>query len=378
MAEKRDYYDVLGIGKSASQDEIKKAYKGLAKKYHPDINKDEGAEEKFKEVLEAYTILSDPQKKQQYDQHGFEGPQGFGGFDFNEQMRKGGMHFDFSDLFDEMGFGDIFDEGIFGGRRKAYGPRKGQDLRFDMEISFEEAVFGAEKTISFNRIAKCEECRGTGSRDGKKHRCDQCNGRGVVERIQRTPFGMFSTRTACGKCRGQGAIISNPCPECRGNGVTAARRKLKAKIPEGIDNGEHMRLQGEGNAGEKGGETGDLYIVVHVNPHEIFKRDGSDLFAEVPISFAEAALGAEIKVPTMKEEATLKVPAGTQTDTLFKLKGLGVKEMHGKKTGDLYINAVVSTPKKLTKKQKELFEQLLELDGKERKGFFDKLKKGFG
>jgi len=373
MPEKRDYYEVLGIPKNSTPEQVKQAYKELAKKFHPDINKEAGAEEKFKEVLEAYTILSDPKKRSEFDNYGFSSPQ-FSNFDFDEFMRRGGMHFDFSDIFGEVGF-DPFEQ-IFN-TEKRQGSQRGFDLKIELDLELEEAVLGAEKTIEFFKNDKCEECNGTGSRDKELSRCSTCNGRGVVERTQRTPFGIFSTRTTCPKCGGSGTVVKNPCKKCNGSGQVRAKKIITVKVPAGIDNGSHLRLKGEGNAGSKGGQHGDLYVMIRVRPHRIFKRDGADLFVEIPISFAEAALGSEIEVPTIAgAKARLKIPQFTQSGTMFKLRGLGVKE--GARTGDLYVKAMVKTPGELSARQRQIFEELQGLDGfKERDSFFSSFKKKF-
>lgn len=373
MPEKRDYYEVLGIPKNATPEQVKQAYKELAKKFHPDINKEEGAEEKFKEVLEAYTILSDQQKRQAYDNYGFSSPQ-FSNFDFDEFMRRGGVHFDFSDIFGDIGF-DPFEQ--FFNVEKRQGSQRGFDLKVELDLELEEAVLGAEKTIEFFKNEKCEECNGTGSASKELSKCTACNGKGVVERTQRTPFGIFSTRTTCPKCGGSGSVVKSPCRKCSGSGQTRVKKIITVKVPAGIDNGNHLRLKGEGNAGMKGGQHGDLYVIVHVKPHRIFKRDGNDLLVEVPISFPEAALGSEIEVPTIAgAKARLKIPAFTQSNTLFKLRGLGVKDSSG--TGDLFVKAIVKTPSSLNAEQRKLFEEMQRLDGfKEREGFFSGFKKKF-
>ena len=375
MPEKRDYYETLGLGRNATPEQVKQAYKELAKKYHPDINKEPGAEEKFKEVLEAYTILSDAQKRSAYDSYGFESPE-FAGFDINDFIRRGGAHFDFSDLFGDLGF-DPFEQSFKVERKQA--SQRGADLKTELEIELEEAAIGTEKTIEIAKTEKCSECEGTGSRDKELSKCSACNGRGMVERTQRTVFGIFSTRTTCPKCQGSGIAIKNPCRKCNGSGQMRVKKRISVKIPAGIDSGNHLRLKGEGNTGLKGGMHGDLYVVVLVKPHKIFKRGASDLFLEMPISFTEAALGSELEVPTISgKKAMLKVPAGTQTDTIFKLKGLGVKEINSSRIGDLYVKAIVKTPASLSKKQKELFEELSRLDGfKEREGFFSGFKRKF-
>ena len=373
MSEKRDYYEILGLKKGASAEEVKSAYKKLAKKYHPDISKEENAEEKFKEGLEAYSVLSNPEKKANYDQfgHAAEGFQGFGrgrtgfeGFDFSETG--------FEDIFSSFGFGDIF-----GGRRKR-GPRKGVDLRFDLNISFEEAVFGIKKEIEIDRVESCDKCNGTGSegKDGLVE-CSQCNGTGMQTSAQRTPFGTFTTRTTCRKCGGEGKTVKNPCTKCNGTGRIKKRRKISVSIPEGIQNGAYLRLTGEGNAGERGAGNGDLYVVIFIEPHEFFKRDDADIYGEVPVTFSTSALGGEIDVPTLKGKAKLKIPVGTQTGTIFRLKGKGIKDLEQGGFGDEYIKVIVRTPEKLSKKQKELFEELKEGEKQTENGFFKKFKKVF-
>ncbi|MFH1257262.1 MAG: molecular chaperone DnaJ [Candidatus Diapherotrites archaeon] len=370
---KHDYYEILGLAKGASPEEVKRAYKDLAKKFHPDVNREAGAEDKFKEVLEAYTVLSDPQKRQQYDQFGFEGQHfgGAGGFDFSDLFRGGGMPFE--DLFEGMGFGGTIFENLFGGERQRRGPVRGSDLRYDLELNFEEAVFGTEKEIDVPHIGVCDECNGSGAAEKASIvTCLQCGGRGVVERAQRTPFGVFSTRTTCGKCRGSGKVIKNPCKKCAGNGRVRARKKINVKIPAGIDSGFNLRLKGIGNADGESETPGDLYVVVFVKPSTRFRRDGADLFETVFVGFADAALGAEAEVPTLRGKAKLKVPAGTQTSTVFRMKGLGVKEFGGR-TGDLFVKVKVKVPEKLSRKEKELIEKLREEDaGKKGKaGFFN-------
>ena len=385
MAEKRDYYDVLGLKKGASIEDVKAAYKRLAKQYHPDLNKDHDAEEKFKELLEAYQVLSDPEKKANYDQYGHaaEGFQGFQGF---RGTGTRDFDFDFQDIFEGFGgFGGI-DEMLrqafggtgpgFGGRTRA-GQAKGANLRVDLNISFEEAAFGTERTISISRIEECDECNGKGGSGQEK--CQQCNGSGILRQTRRTAFGMFSSQTTCPRCGGSGRIIKNVCKKCQGKGRIKARKEIKVKIPAGIDSGNHLRLKEEGNAGIHGGPAGDLFVVVFVEPHDIFKRDRADIFAEIPISFSEAALGTRLDVPTLDGEATITVPAGTQTGTIFRLKGKGIKKLHESGYGDEYVKVIVETPSRLEKKQRELFEQLAKEEnlGEERKGFFEKIRKKF-
>jgi molecular chaperone DnaJ len=379
MPEKRDYYDVLGLKKGAGVDEVKSAYKELAKKYHPDLNKEAGAEEKFKELLEAYQVLSDPEKKANYDQfgHAAEGFQGFQGF---RGAGARGFDFDFGDIFENMGgfsefgFGDIFRE-AFGGRGARAAPSHGSNLRLDLSISFEEAAFGAEKTVHIERIESCEQCNGKGG--SGEETCSQCKGHGVITQSRRTMFGIFSTQSPCGKCGGSGKTVRNVCKSCNGKGKIKIRKEIKVKIPAGVDSGNHLRLHGQGNAGSRGGRAGDLFVVILVEPHKVFKRDGVDIFAEVPISFAEAALGTKLDVPTLDGEATIKVPAATQTGTIFRLKDKGVKELEGSGFGDEYVKVIVETPRKMSGRQRELFEEMVKEENlrEERKGFFDRFGK---
>jgi len=377
MPEKMDYYDVLGLKKGASIDEVKQAYKRLAKKYHPDISTEKDAEEKFKEALEAYQVLSDPQKKANYDQfghaaEGFQGFQGFRGFSAKD------FDFDFGDLFggsfDFGGIDDIFRQ-AFGGARA--GPSRGSNLRMDLNISFEEAVFGTEKNVSVARIEECPECKGKGGHG--EETCQECNGSGILRQTRRTAFGMFASQGTCPKCSGTGKVLKNICGRCNGKGRVKAKRTIKVKIPAGIDSGNHLRLMGEGNSGVRGGEAGDLFVVVFVEPHDVFKRDGADIYAEIPVSFSEAALGTKVDVPTLKGEAMLNIPAGTQTGTIFRLRGKGIKSLNEAGFGDEYVKAIVQTPENLGKRQRELFEQLAgeEKLGKERKDFFGRIRKSF-
>jgi len=373
MSEKREYYEILGLKKGASIQEVKEAYKKLAKKYHPDISKEENAEEKFKEVLEAYSVLSNPQKKENYDKfgHAAEGFQGYGGFG-GQGFDFSAMDFDFDDLFKNFGFGDIF------GSRQRRGPRKGVDLRFDLSIEFEESAFGVKKEIEIERIEACDKCSGSGSeKEEDLVSCSQCNGTGMQTHSQRTPFGTFNTRTTCRKCGGEGKTVKNPCTKCNGTGRIRKKRKITVAIPEGIQNGAYLRLRNEGNAGERGAGNGDLYVVIFIEPHEFFKRDEADIYGEVPITFSLAALGGEIDVPTLKGKAKLKVPSGTQTGTIFRLKEKGIKDIEEGGFGDEYIKVILRTPEKLSKKQKELFEELKEGEKTTENGFFKKFKKVF-
>jgi len=376
MPEKKDYYEILGLKKGAGIDEVKKAYKELAKKHHPDLNKEEGSEEKFKEILEAYQTLSDPQKKENYDRfghasQGFEGFRGFRGFNSRN------FDFDFENLFGNMGrmggFSDIFSE-MFG-REQGQKRDIGSSIRIDLNLSFEEAAFGTEKEIEIERIENCSACKGTGAEKEELVKCEACEGKGKQRRTQQTPFGMFATETICAKCHGKGKIPKKECKKCNGQKKNRIRKKIKIKIPAGIDNGNHLRLSGQGNEGLHG--KGDLFIVVFVEPHKLFKRDGFDVFTEIPIGFSEAALGAEIEVPTLKGTAILKVPSGTQTDTIFRLKGKGIKHINEKGFGDEYVKVILEVPKKMSRKQKQIIEELAKEEKlkEKRKGFFDRILK---
>lgn len=374
---KRDYYEVLGINKSADQNEIKSAFRKLAKKYHPDLNPgDSDAEVKFKEVNEAYGILGDPEKKQKYDQFGhaaFDGNQGFGGFN------SAGFE-DFGDI-----FGDIFGD-FFGGsqsrQNRRSGPRKGSDLKVRLNINFEEAVFGAKKEIKISRVEECHVCKGSGAKKGtSKHTCSQCNGTGTVRTVQRTPFGQFASTTTCNTCGGTGEIIDEPCSSCRGAGKEKKTRKITINIPAGVDSGSVIPLRGEGNHGEKGGPAGDLYVYLKVKPHDIFEREGNDIWCEIPISYVKAALGGVVEVPTIDGKVKYDIPEGTQTGTVFRLKHKGIKNLRGTGKGDQYVRVKISVPKKLNEKQRELLKQFAETFGEEpeheKKGFFDKMKDAF-
>ncbi len=345
----KEYYDALGVSKDASTEEIKKAYKKLAKKYHPDINKDPGAAEKFKEISEAAAVLGDPKKRQHYDQYGSAGEQ-FGGFDFRDFS---GMDFDtiFENLF--SGFG-------FGGFRQQRAAR-GRDLLYEMAIDLEDAAFGATKTIEIDKLVQCTKCKGEGGKDIKK--CTECNGSGVARQTRRTPFGIFQTTTTCPTCKGSGDVVAKPCSSCKGAGRTEEEAHIEIKIPAGVEDGTRLRAAGEGEAGERGTPAGDLYVVTRIKPHKTFTRKGRDLYMEQPISFATACLGGEIEVPTLEGKETLKIPAGTQGGTTFRMKGNGLPSLRGP-TGDQYVHVDIEVPKKLTKQQKEL---LSEFDGKKKK-----------
>lgn len=361
MAE--DYYNILGVSKNVGKEDLKKAYKDLAKKYHPDVNKDKGAEDKFKKISEAYAVLSDDVKRQQYDQFGSEG---FHQRYSYEDIFRG---FDIDDIFGDMFDGSPF-EMFFGGGRKRQ--RRGRDLRYDLEISFEEATFGCTKEVEIKKLDSCDECNGSGSKDGKLDICNECDGTGQVRVSRRTPFGNLTQITTCNICNGEGKSIKNPCKKCEGSGRITKGKKIKINIPAGVDNESQLRVSRGGETGVRGSTTGDLYVVIHVKESEIFERDGYDIYLEVPISFSQAALGDEVKVPTLEKEVTFKIPAGTQPGTKFKLAGKGIPYLDGYGRGDEFVIARVVTPKSLSKEQKKLLEELKKTE--EKKSLIDKIK----
>jgi molecular chaperone DnaJ len=373
---KRDYYEVLGLEKGVSQEEIKKAYRKLAVRYHPDKNPgDKAAEEKFKELGEAYEVLNDPQKKAAYDQYGHAAfdrrSAGFG--------RGSGFHDPFEVFREVFGGGSIFED-LFGGggHQDPSQPQRGDDLRYDMEIGFEEAAHGCEKEITVTKPEVCEVCQGSGAEAGSKARsCPTCGGRGQVISSR----GIFSIAQTCPHCQGAGRIIDKPCKACRGNGRKEKSSKIKLRIPAGVDTGARLRSVGNGEAGWRGGPPGDLYVVIHVRAHEIFQRDGDDLLCEVPVSFVQAALGAEVDVPTLDGKASIKVPAGTQPGTMFRLKGKGVKNIQGYGHGDLHVRVNVEVPTHLSAAQKSKLQEFADLcNGGESpisQSFFEKAKKLF-
>jgi molecular chaperone DnaJ len=365
---KRDYYDVLGVPRNASTEEIKKAFRRLAMQYHPDRNKQAGAEERFKEVNEAYEVLSDPERRLAYDRFGHDGLRGF----------DPGRPFDGFDL---GGFGDIFDA-FFGGtgtrlRRQA---RRGNDLRSRLTIAFEEAVFGCEKQIEVTRTELCPRCGGQGNEPGSQlARCPACDGTGEVRRIQRSVFGQFVNVAVCQQCGGEGRIITDPCHDCRGSGRERHGRSLELKIPAGVNDGSQMRLRGEGNAGVNGGPPGNLYVDIHVEPHELFKRDNCDIIFDLPVNIAQAALGMQLKVPTLDGPHSLKIPPGTQNGRVFVLKGKGVPSLRGQGRGDELVRVRVIVPTKLTPEQKRLLKDLDDTlgtpsDSPDDKGLLGKIK----
>lgn len=368
----KDYYEVLGIQKGASDDEIKKAFRKLAIKYHPDKNQgDKEAEQKFKEINEAYQVLSDPEKRAHYDQFGTADPgAGFGAGGF------GG--FDFSDM---GGFGDIFDTFFGGGgsgSKRRNGPTRGNDIEYTLNLTFEEAIFGTEKEISITRSESCEECHGSGAAPGTSAKtCSTCGGTGQVRVQRQTPLGSFVSTTTCDKCGGKGKIIESPCHTCHGKGSVRKNRKITVKIPAGVDTGNVMPLRGQGEHGQNGGSPGDLYIKIRVAPSKKFIRKGNDIYIDTHISMGHAALGIEIKVPTVDGDVKYKIPAGTQSGTLFRLKGKGVPRVNSSGRGDQYVKVIVDIPKNLNEKQKQALEAFMEACGEMPAGE-DKHKKGFG
>lgn len=387
MSEKRDYYEVLGVEKGASEAEIKKAYKKMARKYHPDLNRDDPkmAEAKFKEVNEAYEVLKDPQKKAAYDQYGhaaFEGGMGggagaggFGGFgDFGGFSSGGG---DFGDIFDMFFGGDRR-----GGRRAGPRPQRGSDLRYDLEITFEEAANGKEIELEIPRTEECSACHGTGAEKGTSpETCPDCHGTGTRQQVQNTPFGRMVNQTTCPRCGGTGKVVKKPCHECGGKGMKRVRRKVKVRVPKGVDQGTRLRMSGSGNAGTHGGGSGDLYVYIIIKPHKFFRREGADVIVEVPISFVQAALGATVQVPTLDGAVDMKVPAGTQSGRVLRLKGKGIPFLRGAGRGDEHVIVKVLTPQNLSARQEELLREFGELSGDkvnpEQKSFLDNLKKKF-
>ena len=390
MAEKRDYYEVLGLGKNATDAEIKSAYRKLAKKYHPDLNPgDKTAEEKFKEVNEAHDVLSDPEKRKRYDQFGFagvdpnygagqsDGASGFGGFG-----GAGGV--DLGDIFGDIFGGGFGGFGGFGGSARANpnAPRKGHDIQASVILTFEEAAHGCSKKITLNRQQTCPDCHGTGCEAGSSpETCTQCGGRGYVVTQQRTPFGVMQSQQPCPHCGGRGTIIKNPCKTCHGTGKTAARKTLEVKIPAGIDDDQNMALRGQGDAGSNGGPAGDVIVHVTVKRDAVFERDGYDVYVRVPITYSQAVLGAEIEVPTVDGKVAQKIPEGTQSGTKFRLRGQGIQYLNGRGRGDQYVIVEVEIPKKLNRTQREAlkaFEDSLKDDNYEkRKGFFKNLRDRF-
>jgi len=371
---KRDYYEVLGVSRDASQEDIKKAYRKLAREYHPDVNKDDPqAAEKFKEIAEAYAVLSDPEKRAQYDRFGHAGPEGQGfGFDFS--------NFDFRNF----GFGDLFSDlfDVFFGGGRHQGAERGHDLRYDLELAFREAAFGVEREIRVPRTEPCDVCRGTGAAPGTRPRaCPTCGGRGQVSFAQQTAFGRFIQTRTCGHCGGTGQVLDTPCSKCQGQGSVRRLRTIKVRVPPGVDDGFRLRLSREGEAGIRGGPPGDLYVYIRVKPDPVFARDGYDVVSEVPVTFVQAALGGEVEVETLDGKERLRIPEGTQTGAVFRLRGKGIPHLNGRGRGDHRVQVRVVTPTRLTEKQKELLREFARLSGERvdagEKGFFGRMKDAF-
>lgn len=362
---KRDYYEVLGVTKTSTEVEIKKAYRSMAVQYHPDKNPgDAVSEEKFKECAEAYSVLSDSEKRAQYDRFGH---QGVGGGGFEPGFTN------IEDIFDMFGFGDMF--GQRGRTRSTV--QRGSDLRYDLEITLEDAANGKDEKLRIPRLETCEECDGSGAEEGTQaETCITCRGSGQTQYQQ----GFFSVMRTCSNCQGKGKIIRNPCKECKGQGRIEKEKSLEIKIPAGVETGSRLRISGEGEAGVNGGPSGDLFVVVHVKEHDTFERQGANLYSAVPLSFAQAALGSEIKVKTLEGEEDLKIPAGTQTGTVFRVKGQGMPILGGRGKGDLFVAATLITPKTLSKEQRKVLEKLADVEDKDfyDESFMDKVRNIFG
>ncbi len=390
MAESKDYYKILGVSKDATDEQIKKAFRKLAKENHPDAQQDEAAkkqaEVKFKEINEAYSVLSDKTKRAQYDrfgsnfeQAGFGGQggyysNGFGGFDFSGFNGGMGIDIDLDDI-----LGSVFGGGFGGGfnSSKKQGPTKGADLRYNMNITFEEAAFGTTKQINITRNEKCSTCGGSGAKPGTNPvTCDKCNGRGKIQVTQNTIMGTFSSVKTCDKCGGSGKIIQTPCDTCSGKGIIRKSKKIDINIPAGIDNGQAISLRGEGDAGKKGGISGDLFVVVNVLSHPIFKRKGYDIYADVKVPYTKLVLGGKVKVPTLEEDSEINIPEGTQVGSVFKIKDKGIPNIHGKGRGNIEYTVKIDIPKRLNDKQKDILRQFADLMGEEvkipKKGFWSK------
>lgn len=382
MADKRDYYEVMGVAKGASDDEIKKAYRQLAKKYHPDLNPNNPeAEAKFKEVNEAYEVLSDKEKRARYDQFGHAGVDpnygagaGYGGSPFGQEV-------DFGDIFNSV-FGGF---GGFGGRRSSNpnAPRRGANVETSVTITLDEAVKGCKKTISYNAVMTCDECHGTGAQKGTSPKtCSVCGGRGQVTVNQRTPFGVVQTTRVCDACRGTGKVIETPCRTCAGNGRYKKNRKIEINIPAGVNQDQVLNVSGQGSSGTGGGAAGDVHVYVNIKPHPIFDRRGDDVWCELPLTYTQAALGAEVTVPTVDGKVSYSVHDGTQPGDVFKLKGKGIPHLNGRGRGDQYVKVTIDVPRNLSSKQKDLLRQFEESSSEKnyskRKGFGDMIKKLFG
>ncbi|MDO5851039.1 MAG: molecular chaperone DnaJ [Methanobacteriaceae archaeon] len=381
MAEKRDYYDVLGVDKTADKKTIKKAYRKLAMKYHPDVSKEEDATEKFKEISEAYGVLSDEEKKARYDQYGHAGMDGYSQEDIFNNIN-------FEDIFrgfgfgqrgqNQGGFGSIFDLFGFGGQNSAQ-QMQGDDVIENLEITLEEVLTGATKDMKLRHKVTCPECNGTKGTNSQT--CPECNGAGQTRKVQNTPLGQFATVSPCQKCQGEGQIVENPCQKCHGTGIIRKSTTISINVPPGVETGSRLRVPGEGNAGPNNIPPGDLYVNIKVLKHKLFQREGSNLFYDMPISYVHACLGGEVEIPTLDGKASLKIPAGTQSETTFKLRGEGVPQIQWNSKGNLYVKIKVVVPKKLSQKQKEILHEFADASGEEistqEKGFFDKVKESF-
>lgn len=376
---KRDYYEVLGVDKTTSQDDIKKAYRKLAMQYHPDRNKSPDAEEKFKEISEAYGVLSDQNKRQQYDQFGHAGID----MRYSQEDIFRGAAPDIEDILRDFGLGgfgfgrggSIFD--IIFGRERREGPRRGSDILYELAINLEDAAYGKTVDLEIPRTETCDVCGGSGAKPGTSPRtCPTCHGSGQVSRTQSTPFGRFMTTTTCTTCRGRGEIVDTPCSTCHGAGTVQKKRKLEVKIPPGVDTGSRLRVTGEGEAGERGTPPGDLYVEIYVRPHSVFTRQDNNIIMDSTISFTQAALGDEIVVPTLDGKAEMKIPSGTQNGQMFRLKGRGIPGLHGLGKGDQIVRIKVAVPTKLTERQKQLLREFAEISGEKTrsKGIFEKVK----
>ena len=378
---KRDYYEILGVDKNASVAEIKKAYRKLAMKYHPDKNQDnKAAEEKFKEASEAYEVLSDSNKKQKYDQFGHAGLEGaFGGHGFTwDNFTHAG---DFSDIFGSGGLGGIFEHlfgGSFGMGRSPRSNNRGEDLQISLSLTLEEIAKGVEKKIKINVKDTCDKCNGSGSADGKVQTCSQCHGSGQVRQLTRSLFGQMQTIVTCPSCNGEGKIIRNKCPKCGGDGRIPKTKTISISIPAGVAEGQYIRLRGQGNCGKRGAQSGDILVLIREKEHKIFERDGTNLICEYPISFSQAALGSELRVPTLTGNVKMKVPAGTQSGKIFRLRSQGLPHTNSSYHGDLYIKVRVITPTRMNSEEKDLLNKLSRFDSdkklKPEKSFFEKLK----
>jgi len=371
MPDKKDYYEVLGVARDSSEKDIKGAYRKLAMKFHPDRSSEPDAEERFKEISEAYAVLSDAEKRQKYDQFGHAG--------INSQYSQEDLFrgANFEDLLRGFGFGggggrgggeSIFDMFFGGGGGRGRSQTRGRDLRYDIQITLEQAAFGLESTIEVPRTENCSTCQGSGAKPGTSPSvCGNCHGSGQITRAQNTPFGQMVTSSACPKCGGRGQVITNPCQDCSGTGRTRKTRKINIKIPPGVEDGQHLKLRGQGDSAGPGGESGDLYVVINVLPHAKFQRAESDLLLETAISFTQAALGADLEVPTLNGRAKIKVPAGTQTGTIFRLRGKGMPRLQGLGSGDLHVKVRIKTPTALTDRQRQLLEALAAEWGEKKK-----------